>query len=287
MRMKKRILAMVSAAMMVSAMSLSVVKENFVTRTYAEETNDYDTSEVDTTSIQGDVNNDGVFSIADVILLQKWLLSIPDTHLANWKVADFCEDGKLDVFDLCLSKRKLINAKEETIAAPSDMPEIIDETETITDEMKKMIWDKFKTAIPDADLSCFKLVYNPQKYSSETAGFDVYYNEVYVFDRYTVDDSSVWFTKSGDIKIFTSNFVKACENLDIHNYLPEEQARKNCMYQDIEGQLCIFNYSVTDEKYRNMKLVYYYKFSENNLTDGQLIDALSGEVYLNLYKVTF
>ena len=59
----------------------------------------------------GDVNADGAFNVADVILLQKWLLAAPDTHLADWKMADFCEDEKLNVFDLCLMKRKLLNSK--------------------------------------------------------------------------------------------------------------------------------------------------------------------------------
>ncbi len=29
-------------------------------------------------------------------------------HLANWKAVDFCNDNKLNVFDLCLMKRELI-----------------------------------------------------------------------------------------------------------------------------------------------------------------------------------
>lgn len=57
----------------------------------------------------GDCNGDGDFTVADAVLLQKWLLAVPNTHLANWQAADLCEDGKLDVFDLCLLKRKLIN----------------------------------------------------------------------------------------------------------------------------------------------------------------------------------
>ena len=57
----------------------------------------------------GDCNDDGTFTVSDVVLLQKWLLAVPDTHLANWQAADLCEDGKLDVFDLCMMKRKLIN----------------------------------------------------------------------------------------------------------------------------------------------------------------------------------
>ena len=58
--------------------------------------------------VSGDCNNDGEFNVADVILLQKWLLAVPDTHFENWKAADMCEDGRLDVFDLCMMKRKLI-----------------------------------------------------------------------------------------------------------------------------------------------------------------------------------
>ncbi len=60
--------------------------------------------------LMGDVNDDGEFNVADVVLLQKWLLAVPDTHLANWKAADFCSDNKLDVLDLCLMKRALIQA---------------------------------------------------------------------------------------------------------------------------------------------------------------------------------
>ena len=59
----------------------------------------------------GDVNYDGAFTVSDVVLLQKWLLAVPDTHLSNWKTADLCEDGKLDVFDLCMMKRLLLDSQ--------------------------------------------------------------------------------------------------------------------------------------------------------------------------------
>ncbi len=62
-------------------------------------------------SLCGDVNWDGVFNVSDVVLLQKWLLAVPDTHLSNWKTADLCEDGKLDVFDLCMMKRLLLDSQ--------------------------------------------------------------------------------------------------------------------------------------------------------------------------------
>ena len=59
--------------------------------------------------ISGDCNNDGEFSIADVVELQKWILAVPDTKLKNWKAADLCEDGVINTFDLVMMKRMLIN----------------------------------------------------------------------------------------------------------------------------------------------------------------------------------
>lgn len=61
-------------------------------------------------SVKGDVNDDGQFNISDVVVLQKWILAVPDTNLVNWKAVDLCEDEQLNVFDLCLMKRLLVSA---------------------------------------------------------------------------------------------------------------------------------------------------------------------------------
>lgn len=60
-------------------------------------------------SVIGDINADGKFTIADAVMLQKWLLNAPDVKLSDWKAGDLCEDGRLDVFDLCMMKRELMN----------------------------------------------------------------------------------------------------------------------------------------------------------------------------------
>lgn len=62
----------------------------------------------DPEKLQGDVNADGQFTVSDVVLLQKWILAVPNVELTDWKAADLCEDNRLDVFDLCLMKRMLI-----------------------------------------------------------------------------------------------------------------------------------------------------------------------------------
>ena len=60
-------------------------------------------------AVSGDINGDSALSVADVVLLQKWLLAVPNTSLPNWKAADLCTDDKLDVFDLCMIKSVLLD----------------------------------------------------------------------------------------------------------------------------------------------------------------------------------
>lgn len=66
-------------------------------------------SETDSGRVIGDVNCDGTFDVADIVLLQKWLIGVPDAELADWKAADLYDDGKLNVLDLCEMKQKLIS----------------------------------------------------------------------------------------------------------------------------------------------------------------------------------
>ena len=64
---------------------------------------------VKTCCVVGDVNADGVLNVSDAVLFQKWLLAVPDINLPDWKAADLCEDGILNVFDLCVMKCMLIS----------------------------------------------------------------------------------------------------------------------------------------------------------------------------------
>ena len=100
--MKKKIMAMLTSAMCLATAALNSVN---VVSAADEKTN--------VSFLMGDVNEDCSFGISDVVLLQKWLLGVPDTHLANWKAADFCEDNRLDVVDLTLMKRALIEQHQK------------------------------------------------------------------------------------------------------------------------------------------------------------------------------
>lgn len=99
---------------LISAMCLATGSLNCVTMANA----------TDNSSLMGDVNGDGKFNIADVVLFQKYLLGVSDTHLTNWKVADLSKDNRIDVFDLVLMKRDLI---EKMNGSPElDDPEVQD-----------------------------------------------------------------------------------------------------------------------------------------------------------------
>ena len=57
---------------------------------------------------KGDVDLNGIVSIPDVVLLQKYLLNAQSINLSQFNIADINEDGRLDVFDLCLLKKKFV-----------------------------------------------------------------------------------------------------------------------------------------------------------------------------------
>lgn len=76
------------------------------------------------TAASGDLNADREFSIADVVLLQKKLLTVPDTVMADWQAGDLCADGKLDALDLGAMRQALT-------AAPPETPDIPDALEQL------------------------------------------------------------------------------------------------------------------------------------------------------------
>ncbi len=59
--------------------------------------------------VQGDVNKDGKFDDNDLVVMQNWLLAVPDAELSDWKAGDLCEDGKIDAFDMCLMRKLYLN----------------------------------------------------------------------------------------------------------------------------------------------------------------------------------
>ena len=64
--------------------------------------------ETTVSEVKGDVNMDGAFDVADIVVLQNWLVGTSDKDMKNWKAGNFCEDDILNVFDVNLAKRELL-----------------------------------------------------------------------------------------------------------------------------------------------------------------------------------
>ena len=67
----------------------------------------YTGTEEPDSSLRGDIDLNGKFNSADVLLLQKWLLGT-ETDLPDQKAGDLKEDGKLNIADLCAMKQELL-----------------------------------------------------------------------------------------------------------------------------------------------------------------------------------
>ena len=64
-----------------------------------------DNTDPGVSGIRGDVNADGQFSIADLVMMQKFL--IRGGTLTDWQQGDLYEDGVIDAKDLVLMRRML------------------------------------------------------------------------------------------------------------------------------------------------------------------------------------
>ncbi len=56
----------------------------------------------------GDANGDGKFTVADVVMLQRYLLGEPGIELTVWQNADLYDDDIIDTFDLCIMKNRFL-----------------------------------------------------------------------------------------------------------------------------------------------------------------------------------
>ncbi len=63
-----------------------------------------------TEGILGDVNADGVFDLADVVMMQKYLLGMGS--LTDWDAGDLCMYGTINVLDLCFMKQMLLKKQQ-------------------------------------------------------------------------------------------------------------------------------------------------------------------------------
>lgn len=128
--------------------------------------------------IKGDINGDGVFSVSDVVLFQKWLLS--DTEIENWSAGDFCEDGKLDVFDLCLMKKELAEKAKPKLSENKYNYSLLKEYDNSNSQVSVFIQDDealimWKTPVFYEQTGCIQEIkaVDSCRYKTENSGIEI------------------------------------------------------------------------------------------------------------------
>lgn len=250
--------------------------------------------------LKGDCNSDGIFGVSDVVLLQKWLLSVPDTHLTNWRAADFTGDGRLDVFDLCLMKRQLINNISYSLSSTEDlemennnMPKIIDEYGKVTIEMKEILLEHLKSNYKDYNFHDFTLKYIPDAsfLGLPNGYFKIYYKEILLNGYGGINkDEIVFATVHSNNHVLTYaeiNFIVdpiMYTQIDITNKLSLEDIEKMAIQNGIEYSDIELSFYISRE---NDNIILTYKLIDNrgfgetilNAVDGKMIDYIPYIVY--------
>lgn len=122
----------------------------------------------------GDCNLDGKTGISDVVMLKKWLMG--SGELKCWQNADLNNDNKVDVFDLVLMKQSILEK----------LPAVSQESEEVADSDVTMIKQAVLAKYPDADMSNFAFVYNPDS-RLDGKTFSVYYKGVRLHSYEDID----------------------------------------------------------------------------------------------------
>lgn len=230
--MKKKIMAMMLATACIGAGTL-----NFATPVNA--------AEQDTAFIMGDVNGDGSFGVSDVVLLQKWLLAVPNTNLSNWKAADFCEDNKLDVFDLTLMKRAMIYGETAQPISPVTQSIGLNHTEEVIELLNNYDLNNYDEFSRDSLSNMF------ERFSED--GYIYHFTDVEnaISLREDHPNAAIWLMPYANYEDAGILYHVAYQGkyYQVYYYFTDPAYTASDLWDYMEQRLRIKNINVVDEKY--------------------------------------
>lgn len=202
-------------------------------------------AEQDTAFIMGDVNNDGAFSVSDVVLLQKWLLAVPDTNLDNWKAANFCKDDRLDVFDLTLMKRAMLDGESDQPISPTTQDIGVNNTEEVIELLKNYNLTDYNEAYQKSLCKMFEC-FNEDGYIYHFADVE---NAITL--RRDHPNAAIWLMPYADYEDagILYHVVYQGKYYQVYYYFNDPVCAVSNLWEYIEQRLCIKNINVVDEKY--------------------------------------
>ncbi len=233
-------------------------------------------------TLSGDVNGDGTFSLLDTIMLQKYLLCTGD--LTAPQNADLCEDGSIDAFDLAVMKKMLIAKNTEN--TPDNMPDVIDYHAEVTDADRETLWMMLSDSYPDMDFSDFTFVYDPDhplSYYYNDKLFSIYYKNILLHGYGIFNCDASVFAVVGDTNAV--NFVvdpKLFTQVDLdQEIVPPLDVIPTCI--DVETPELILYVDIMGENPPRLA----YRAVEVGYDGEYILDAVTGESieYIPYYVV--
>lgn len=241
---------------------------------YYDVDDDSNITEIDGISA-GDCNDDGKFTISDIVMFQKWLSG--QGEITNWKNADFTWDNNLDIFDLVLMKQELLKT----------IPQITAKTENINADDITVLKSEILRRFPDTDMSGFSFKYNPD---TAIAGevFDVYYKGLLVHGYGDINsDSSVYasiYKRSDGLRDVKINLVQSPEDIMAVDTNAEHLTRyemEKMIDNDAEETLQLIIYVDYEDK-----PVLAYRTQDTNGYGENIYDAVTGEKITYIQYIT-
>lgn len=196
--------------------------------------------------VPGDVNNDGFFGIADVVMMQNYLLG--NGSLTEWQLGDMNNDGEIDVFDYIIMRQELPNSPElnppyypnpndpvldytaknltvdiqsnEVTGAEADEEFILGQTEFALDLFKKELKEDENTLVsPYSVMQALAMTANGADGSTKTEMEDVLGMSMDKLNEYLYTQSTSQHSDENS-KLSTANSIWAVNGLDVNkNFL--------------------------------------------------------------------
>ena len=233
-------------------------------------------------TVSGDVNSDGQFNIADLVMLRNWMLGAGDAELSDWKAADLSKDGRINAYDFCLMRRLLAEKTPELEKAPA----IHDDYGKVTCEQRAALLYVLSKMYPHADMSDFTFEYSPEhplSYNFAGPCFYVYYKGILAHGYGDLNfDGNVFaaFDHKGNPTI--ELLIDPAKYKDIElapeNMLSEDEIHDTEYYPGSEIRKIIYFYVDPDAKPERYSGKLAYMLKDGHNTFEQIIDPVTGEM---------
>ena len=211
-------------------------------------------SDTDTVAyIKGDVNADGEFNVADIVLFKKYLLAVPDVELKNWIAADLCQDDRLNVLDMIMMKNALI-AIPDPVVSQNVQPIHFENVSALAKEINDYDLDKYSLISREGYRKMYDTIKNDgsiyEVKVNETVNIDLE-RGIAVVPNAKYEDLGIYSYTKNDFQIIVYYTDKGTEHNGIADYFTKRFNQNILKEISVNGkETVISEFGITDDTRR-------------------------------------